>query len=163
MVLGIRRTGQTGRWWWEGSSDSAGTSVCPLSCAGGCQRNHGAGGPTALAQAWIHPGRAERAWEKMSLGTQRCRSASCPTAGVNGGTGDSGDSRDQRAAQAAVLSQRPEIMAARFRQQILHLCGFLFLLLRTPFSFSLHVVPFPVEANFSPSNLWVPNSAQEQN
>lgn len=55
MVLGIRRTGQTGRWWWEGSSDSAGTSVCPLSCAGGCQRHRGAGGPTALAQAWFPP------------------------------------------------------------------------------------------------------------
>lgn len=68
------------------------------------------------------------------------------------------------ARQVAALSWGPEIMAARFHQQILHLCGFLFLFLCTLFfSFSLRFLPFAVEANFSPSNLLVPNSAQEQN
>lgn len=64
-----------------------------------------------------------------------------------------------KAGGCAVLG--PEIMAARFCRQILHLCGFLFLLLCTLFVFSLHFVPFAAEANFSPSNLLVPNSAQE--
>lgn len=41
-----------------------------------------------------------------------------------------------KAGGCAVLGS--EIMAARFHQQILHLCGFLFLLLRTLFFFSLH-------------------------
>lgn len=41
------------------------------------------------------------------------------------------------ARQVAALSWGPEIMAARFRRQILHLCGFLFLFLRTLFFFLL--------------------------
>lgn len=65
-----------------------------------------------------------------------------------------------KAGGCAVLGS--EIMAARFHWQILHLCGFLFLLLCTLFFFfSLHFVPFAAEANFSPSSFLVPNSAQE--
>lgn len=64
-----------------------------------------------------------------------------------------------KAGGCAVLGS--EIMAARFHQQILHLCGFLFLLLRTLF-FSLFI-SFAAEANFSPFNLLAPNCTQEYN
>lgn len=99
----------------------------------------------------------------MGVGSTLVRrgAAGCREAGVN--------SREAgvicvppRTSQVAALSWGPEIMAARFRRQILHLCGFLFLYILF-FPFSLHFVPCAVEANFSPSNLLVPNSAQEQN
>lgn len=90
--------------------------------------------------------------------------ASCAGSGAvrrgAAGAGGRGSRRDcalPRARQVAAPSGGPAIMAARFRRQILHLCGFLFLLLRTFFSFSLQFVPFAVEANFIPSNLLVPN------
>lgn len=63
-----------------------------------------------------------------------------------------------KAGGCAVLGS--EIMAACFHQQILHLCGFLFLLFCTLFS-SLDFVPFAAEADFSPYNLLVPKSVQE--